>query len=175
MSLEFSQWQPLAQALDDLASDVAGLENKVATLQQKGVEAITGFKRAPYEARCAGGQCVHEGYAHIGQGWNPGAGTFVASHFRTKDFMVAEKAIEPLGMTPVVMSEIASHAGRVYRGPGLDTLPAVYNDDLVTNAIWSSANGSAPWVQESSPPPLPREVCGLLTHGEHLYSFLGEA
>lgn len=137
--------------------------------------ALTGFARAPYEKRCSAGHCNHQGYFHISQGWNPAAPGFVASHFRTKDFIVAERALEPLGMVPVVFNECESFDGRIYRGPGYDTIPAVLNNDLTTNAIWSSGNGSAPWQQESNPPPLPREVAALVAHDGYLYQFCGEA
>jgi hypothetical protein len=168
MTLSAAAWTTYRQTLLDAEANVADSIDNVTT-------ALTGFARAPYQKRCSAGHCNHQGYFHICQGWNPSAGAFVSSHYRTQDFMVAERAVEPLGMTPVLFNEAASFDNRIYRGPGYDVLPAVLNDDLVTNAIWSSATGSAPWVQESNPPPLPREVASLLVHDGHLYQFLGEA
>lgn len=156
------------QRLSDAKAKLGAVVSNIDT-------ALTGFARAPFEKRSSAGHCVHQGYFHISQGWNPGAGTFVSSHFRTKDFIVAERAVEPLGMVPVVFNECESFDGRIWRGPGYDRLPAVLGDDLVTNAIWSSPNGSGPWSQESNPPPLPREVASLLAHDGYLYQFLGEA
>jgi hypothetical protein len=140
--------------------------------------ALTGFQPDTYVKRCAAGHTVHDGHLHIGSGWQlpigqtPGA--FVSGHYRTKDFMVAEKAVGSLGTPDIVMHELASFEGKLHRGPGLDDL--VYNsgDDLVTNAVHHSVNGSAPWSAESTPPFGPRECCLFLEHDGYLYVGMGE-
>lgn len=152
---------------------LASAKTKIGLASSNIETALTGFARAPFEKRCSAGHCVHQGYAHITQGWNPAAPGFVTSHYRTKDFIVAEKAIGSLGMTPCVFNEAESFDGRIYRGPGYDVIPAVPSNDLTTNAIYSSQTGSAPWQQEAGVPPTPRECAALLNHDGFLYQFLG--
>jgi hypothetical protein len=147
--------------------------------------AVTGFQHAPYEKRCAAGATVHDNFLHITQGWSPGTPSlpFVASHFRTPDFIRAEKAVGDLQMYRCVMNELASFDGKLFRSSGLDTLPLTYGDDAVNDHIYASDTGAAPWVLEPGRPTgalIPKE-CGVLhafnsaSYGDILIDGMGEA
>lgn len=135
-----------------------------------------GYARVAWEKRCSAGHCVHNDYFHITQGWSPGtpSAQFVNSHYRTRDWVVAERAMAGPNMPPCVMNEMISFNGLLYRGSGLDTLPVIANDDLCTNAVYSSPNGCAPWTPEANIPFDARECYGFLATNDGPLIWNGE-
>jgi hypothetical protein len=162
MSLSLEGWtarrQTLAATKVKLQSAVDGVD-----------AAIAGFQRTPFSPSIQQG-CVHNGYAYLTAGWEHS--NIYNDVWRTKDFVVCEKAVGANDLPGICFHHMDSFAGKVYRGPGFDSMTE--QGDRVTNRCFASVDGSLPWT-ELTIPWAPRECAGFMAAGDYLYCFLGLA
>lgn len=141
--------------------DLQGLTSAIGRVDSavEGVNvAMTGFQRQAFTPRCAAAACVHQGYGHISAGWHPAGGYLYGDHWRTPDFIRAEKAIG-VSLPANSFHNLVSGGGSLVRGPGFDT--TLGGGDHVTNVMHQSATGAA-FSQLPVPAFAPREAAGMV-------------
>lgn len=156
---------------------LAGAKAKANSALEAVDTAFTGFFRvtpsAPYLKRCAAPTAVHDGWGYIGPGWNYGGSPayFVNDLVRTKDFVKCYRQVAALGMEAAFLSGMVSDGAKLWKGFGCNTYPAISNDDLVTDKLYSLVPGQAAQQETHSIPP--RECADMWEHGDYIYLGLG--
>lgn len=146
----------------------------IATTTDDLMASLTGFRRSPWIKRAGAGYCVHDNVLQIGPGWDYALQSLPGGHFRTKDFMKCERAVEPIGVQPSAFAEMCSARGKIRRAGGLWDYP--FSNPSIshcTNAIGVSETGAAPWSLDPNAPPDERECLVYESSDDKQTEYLG--
>lgn len=162
--IQQSDWTGLKSTL---LSAVTDLESVTEAMQVS----ATRFQRTAFTPRAAAAACVHNGYGHIDGGWHPAGGYLYGDHWRTPDFVRAEKALD-VSLPTNSFHTLESFGGKLIRGPGYDTLIPPSHGDHLTNGMYESDTGAS-FSALSTPPFPPIEAQAMHVHGGYLWMVCG--